>query len=152
MISLAQYWMDRDRVYASEFTAQVQKSGALTVASINRVLGWFAADTGIVLTQCASGWRPACVNCATSNAADHSRHIPAEACDMRDTPARDLAKWCAKNQARLIEVGLWCERFEWTPSWVHFQRVPPASGKRFYIPSAAPAKCARLPEQDRFNC
>jgi hypothetical protein len=152
MISMLGYWMGRDKVYASEFTAQIRGNGEVTVSAINKILGQFAADTGIVLTEVASGWRPVAVNCATSNAADHSRHILAEAGDVCDTPNRDLARWCAKNQAKLADWGLWCERFEWTPTWVHFQRVPPVSKKRFYIPSTAPALVARLPEQDQFNC
>lgn len=162
MISMVQYWMDRDRVYASECTAEIKQNAALTVAAINKVLSAFAAATGIVLTRCASGWRPACVNCLTSNAADHSLHITADAGDIEDTSARDLARWVAANQKVLVEAGLYCERFEWTSkknpatgklvSWVHFQRLPPRSGKRFYIPSTAPALAARLPEQDKFNC
>lgn len=152
MISITQYWMGRDKVYASELTLAVRNNALRTVAAVNVALGMFAKETGIVLTQVASGWRPVDVNCETSNAAEHSRHITGEACDIHDTPNRDFARWCCRNQSALAKIGLWLERFEWTPSWVHMQKVPPQSGRRVYVPSVAPAKCARLPEQDQFNC
>jgi len=161
MIFMPQYWMGRDTIYPDEFTQKIKSNGEVTVFVVDKLLGMFAADTGIILTDCASGWRPAQVNCATSNAAEHSRHITAEACDVRDTPNRDLARWCCKNQGRLAELGLWVERFEWTSKeqsdgswlhWVHVQRVPPLSKRRFYIPSMSPAMAPRLPEQDQYNC
>jgi hypothetical protein len=36
---------------------------------------------------------------------------------------------------------------QWTPSWVHLQSVPPASGDRVFIPAASPALAEKLPEQ-----
>lgn len=152
MISDAQYWMNRDVIYARELTPAIRTNAARTIAAVNAVLGVFAKDTGIILTQVSSGWRPACVNCRTANSAKNSLHMTAEACDMRDTPTRDFARWCCKNSEVLERAGLWLERFEWTPTWVHLQTRPPASGRRFYIPSSAPARCARLSEQDQFNC
>jgi hypothetical protein len=162
MMSLLGYWMGRDKVYPEEYTPKIKRNGEVTVMLINKVVGAFSAATGIVLTGWASGWRPSCVNCLTSNAAEHSLHITAEAGDVRDTPRRDFARWVCANQKLLAEWGLYCERFEWTSkldpatgewvSWVHLQRVPPRSGRRFFIPSSAPALAARLPEQDKFNC
>lgn len=152
MISAKQYFMGRDTIYASELTPAIKTNALRTVALINVALGAFAKDTGIILTQVASGWRPLCVNCETSNAAEHSRHITADAGDIRDTANRDFARWCCRNQPLLAKIGLWVERFEWTPTWVHMQTVPPMSGTRIYRPSMAPAKCVRLPEQDQFNC
>lgn len=161
MISMAQYWMGRDKIYVGEFTPEIKRNGEATVAAINELLGAFAADTGIVLTRCASGWRPRSVNAETSNAAEHSLHITANAEDIRDTPGRDFARWCCKNQDKIVRLDLWIERFEWTSkrnsfgewvSWVHAQRLPPRSGRRFFIPSSVIPFAARLPEQDQFNC
>jgi NAD-specific glutamate dehydrogenase len=143
--------MGRDKTHASELTGDIRSKAVSTVRSVNRLLSLFAADTGIQTLEVASGWRPAGVNSATSNAAATSRHITAQAVDIRDTPNRDLARWVATHQHEVEEAGLYCERFEWTPTWVHFSPCPPKSGHRFYIPSSAPALCARLPEQTE-NC
>lgn len=152
MITVEQFLMGRDKQYADEFTDEIARNAKDTVDAINPLLSQFTSDTGIAMNVVASGWRPAEVNETTSNAACNSWHIHAGAVDIRDTPNRDLARWVAKNQAKLVAAGLYCERFEWTPTWVHFSKHPPKSGKRFYIPSAAPAKCARLDEQNQFNC
>jgi hypothetical protein len=32
------------------------------------------------------------------------------------------------------KVGAWFERFDFTKTWIHIQRVPPASGNRFFKP------------------
>jgi hypothetical protein len=68
--------------------------------------------------------------------AEGSNHKSANGVDVFD-PARTLAKWCVENPDRIAAHGLWCEDFRWTPTWCHFQRVPPRSGNRIYIPSAS---------------
>ena len=151
MITKAQYLMGRDILFPEDFTAEIDGNAQKTIDTVNPLLDSFYADTGIRLTV-ASGWRPPAINDTTSNAASHSWHIVAGAVDIRDTNSRDLARWVAANQDQLIAAGLFCERFEWTPDWVHFSQHPPASGHRFYIPSTAPAKVARLPEQDTYDC
>jgi len=60
-----------------------------------------------------------------------SKHLSCEAVDIYD-PDRILQKWCIENENLLAEIGLWMEDFIHTPRWVHFQIVPPASGKRFF--------------------
>lgn len=62
-----------------------------------------------------------------------SRHLSGEADDISD-PKRELQAWCKANEAKLAEIGLWMEDFSATPTWVHFQIVPPASGKRWFMP------------------
>jgi hypothetical protein len=46
-----------------------------------------------------------------------------------------------ENMQLLKETGLWLEHGNWTHykggTWVHFQIVPPLSGKRIFIPSLA---------------
>ena len=151
MITKEQYLMGRDTTYPDDFTDAIDQNAQTTVDTVNPLLDAFFSDTGILLGV-ASGWRPAAVNEATSNAAGNSWHIHAGAVDIRDTPDRALARWVAKNQDKLESAGLYCERFEWTKSWVHFSQHAPKSGHRFYIPSSAPATCSRLPEQDEFEC
>ena len=62
-----------------------------------------------------------------------SKHLFGQAVDISD-PNKELQGWCLNNENALEFIGLWCEDFESTPNWVHFQIVPPASGKRFFKP------------------
>lgn len=62
-----------------------------------------------------------------------SKHLFGQACDVSD-PKGELQKWIKDNVQVLEEVGLWCEDFSATPTWVHFQTVQPKSGKRFFLP------------------
>lgn len=62
-----------------------------------------------------------------------SRHLSGEALDVSD-PKQELQAWCLANTSILEEVGLWCEHFDYSPNWCHFQIVPPKSGKRFFMP------------------
>jgi hypothetical protein len=133
VITLEQFWMGRDAEYASELTEEIRANAQITVDKTNQLLD--RANTGSVHVL-RSGWRPRAVNAATDNAATASKHLTGEAVDIADDD-RALADYCAANQADLVEIGLWCEDFRWTPTWVHFQIIPPRSGKRIYIPSLA---------------
>lgn len=62
-----------------------------------------------------------------------SKHLYGQAVDIFD-PKRELQAWCKANEKFLADVGLWMEDFSATPNWVHFQVVPPASGKRWFMP------------------
>jgi hypothetical protein len=83
---------------------------------------------------------------ATTVGADHSKHKVAHAVDVYD-PHRELASWVWTNQAVLEAAGLHIERPEWTPTWVHMQDVPPASGVFAFIPNNNPPLASKLPEQ-----
>ncbi len=153
MITVEQYFMGRDEDYDDECGTNIRQNAENTVDIINQLLELSAKDgvqpginpnTG---TFVSSGWRPAAVNEATCNAAAHSKHLDALACDLRDTSERALARWCLSNLDTLEQLGLWMENPQWTPTWVHLQTVPPRSGRRVYIPSSAPPQCAPLPEQ-----
>lgn len=152
-VTLEQLWMGRDKTYAADLTPAIIANAILTVSLVNGLLKKAALD-GVVPgvdevthTAVASGWRPPGVNARTKNSAGHSTHMTGEALDLQDTPNRNLARWCLKNVGTLEKCGLWCEDPRWTPDWVHFQTRPPASGKRFFIPSTASPLCAALPEQ-----
>lgn len=62
-----------------------------------------------------------------------SKHLFGQAVDISD-PNKDLQKWVLANVKLLEDTQLWCEDFSATPNWVHFQTVPPKSGKRFFLP------------------
>lgn len=61
-----------------------------------------------------------------------SKHLFGQAADISD-PDGSLHEWCGKNEALLVSVGLWCEEKD-DQARVHFQIVPPKSGKRFFKP------------------
>lgn len=65
--------------------------------------------------------------------ATKSNHLMGKACDIKDSDGR-LADWIKKHIDLMIQIGLWFEDFDYTEGWVHFQIVPPKSGKRFFIP------------------
>lgn len=62
-----------------------------------------------------------------------SNHLYGRAADISDTK-HELQEWCVKNEALLEEIGLWMESFVFTKTWVHFQIVPPLSGRRWFMP------------------
>jgi hypothetical protein len=65
--------------------------------------------------------------------AKFSKHCAGAACDIYD-PDKHLAEWCLAHQETLKTIGLWCEDPKYTKNWMHFQIMPPMSGKRFFIP------------------
>ena len=65
--------------------------------------------------------------------ASKSKHLIGAACDISD-PKGELAAWCLANEKRLAEIGLWMEHPSVTKTWMHFQILPPKSGKRFFLP------------------
>lgn len=62
-----------------------------------------------------------------------SRHMTGQAIDVWDADGK-LKAWIKENGGALESAGLWCEHFDDTPDWVHFQSVPPRSGRRFFHP------------------
>jgi len=79
-----------------------------------------------------------------------SPHYDGNAVDRVDAK-RALMRWCLRNVDVLVELGLYLEHPQWTSVWVHFQRVPPKSRSRFFIPyrdmEKFPPTCMALPEQ-----
>ena len=75
-----------------------------------------------------------------ANAASKSKHLIGAAIDLRDDDNGTLWKWCLKNLDLMAKVGLWLEDPRWTHgagNWMHFQIIPPGSGKRVFVPSSA---------------
>ena len=80
-----------------------------------------------------SGLRSIAEQQRTNPVATKSRHITGEAADVSD-PNKAIQVWCLANEQVLIDAGLYMEDFDHTPTWVHFQCVPPKSGHRYFIP------------------
>lgn len=68
-----------------------------------------------------------------SNVPMKSKHLSGQAVDIYD-PKGELKKWIMNNLDLCEELGFYFEDFNHTPNWIHFQTVPPKSGKRFFIP------------------
>ena len=62
-----------------------------------------------------------------------SKHLYGQAVDISD-PGLFVQNWVKENEDYIKKVGLWMEDFGSTPNWVHFQIVPPASKKLYFIP------------------
>jgi hypothetical protein len=65
--------------------------------------------------------------------APKSKHLLGAAVDISDKDGQ-LWDWCMKNIKVLEEAGLYLEDKKATPTWVHFQCIPPKSGRRIFIP------------------
>lgn len=74
-----------------------------------------------------------------------STHKKGLAIDADDDAEGTLWKWINKHLTRMAAIGFFFEDPRWThginpvtkkpQSWVHMQLVPPASGRRIYVPS-----------------
>lgn len=138
-ITIAQYFMNRERLYGSELTEVTRANAELTVARINLLIAAFNAD-GVELeirpdtkSPVSSGWRPAAINAGTRGAAPRSKHMTCEACDLYD-PDGDIDEWALAHPEVLKRIGLWQEHPSATKTWAHFQIVPPKSGNRVFYP------------------
>ena len=140
-LTLAGYWMGRDKAYPFDLSTEIRKEAELTVSLVNDLL--VAATlhganpetnpgTGTVLT---SGWRPPAINGKTAGAAPRSHHMAGRAADIYD-PDGDLDEWLMTNEGQktLKRLGLWMEHPAATKGWCHVQTRPPRSGNRVFYP------------------
>lgn len=86
----------------------------------------------------SSGYRNPAHNSSLSNASKTSWHQLCAAVDIADADGRFWA-FVLHNLDLCAKLGLWVEDKRWTPTWVHLQIYPPASGKRVFVPSTKPA-------------
>lgn len=133
LITKEELLMGRDKKYASSYTKEISDNLDKLLIPINELR--YKYGKAMVVS---SGWRPPAVNEATSNAAKKSNHLMGLAVDIRDVDGK-LRDWCIENLEFIASLGLFLEDFRWTRGWVHFQCVPPGSGKRVFIPSTKPA-------------
>jgi uncharacterized protein YcbK (DUF882 family) len=62
-----------------------------------------------------------------------SKHLTGQAADILDKDG-DLWRWIMVNMDKMVELGFYFEDKSATPIWVHFQIVPPKSGRRIFKP------------------
>jgi hypothetical protein len=65
--------------------------------------------------------------------APQSKHTQGAAVDILDRDG-NLWKWCMINMQLLVDNELYLEDKASTPTWVHFQCIPPKSGNRIFKP------------------
>lgn len=110
-------------------TPEVIKNATVLVERLNRLHMYWEHQLRLT-----SGYRPAEVNAKIPNAAKHSNHIIGAAADIAD-PDGSLAKFVLADLPMLEHLQLWIEDPEFTKyGWVHFQIIPPASGRRVFHP------------------
>lgn len=76
------------------------------------------------------------------NGASKSKHLIGAAIDLDDDDKGTLWTWVFNNLDLIQEIGLYIEHPGYTHhsggSWLHFQIIPPNSGKRIFVPSSSP--------------
>ncbi len=80
-----------------------------------------------------SGLRSMADQMRINSNAPKSKHLTGQAADIRDNDGTFWA-WCMANMDAMKTIGFWFENKGSTPTWVHMQTVPPASGKRIFNP------------------
>jgi hypothetical protein len=128
MITRDDYFMGRDKTHYEEMTPAIESNAEITIQCVNALLAAFGEDRTV-----NSGWRPRAVNAATPGAAQFSKHMTGQACDLAD-PHGDLDEWAFAHPEVLEKIGLWQEHPATTKNWAHFQIVPPRSGNRCFYP------------------
>lgn len=151
MITIAQYFHDKEHsieheVNATRLLAKVNKLLQLS-SDCGVYADWVDPDTGCQISGSKGGSGDGGYRLSNSlTGMPNSKHKSANAVDVYD-PDRRLAQWCLDSRVALADAGLYCEDFRYTPVWLHFQDIPPKSGKRIYIPSASPPLAAALEGQ-----
>jgi len=147
MITLEQYFG------AKKHPIEHLANANILLAKVNLCLykaeydGWIDPDTNSQISGAKGGSGDGGYRTPDSHTGGAgSAHRSARAVDVFD-PDRILAQWCVKNKAALVEIGLWCEDFRYTPVWCHFQQIQPKSGKRIYIPYVSPPLAPALEGQ-----
>lgn len=125
--------MERDKQYPQDYTEEISQNLDKLLIIINKIQDAYGKKFKI-----NSGWRPPSINENTPGAAAKSRHMIGLAVDIADTDGA-IMNWVLNNLALMKELGVYLEDWRWTPTWTHFQIVPPKSGNRILIPSTAPA-------------
>lgn len=140
MITLADYYMGRDRTHGHLLGSDLRANAARTVEAANALL--VLAKTGGVSLEASprtgtivsSGWRPPDINSATPGAAVRSLHMQCLAVDLFD-PDGDLDDWLLANADTVLrDLALWLEHPAVTKGYAHVQLRPPRSGRRVFYP------------------
>jgi hypothetical protein len=117
LITLTEYWQDRQETYADEWTFEVKQNAADLLTRVNMLL----RELKVTSTRIASGWRPREIN-QRIGGAPRSYHITGQAVDLRDNDAQDFSQIVISNKHLLHRYQLWMENPSFTrgnTNWVH---------------------------------
>ena len=121
MIQASDYFRQFSK--SQEITDQIRKNADKLLAKVCTLLSLIPYDTKI-----------------NSGGSVNSHHCFGNAIDVHD-PDKIIANWCINNESYLKDVGLHIETPDVTCAsddplrrWIHFQQVPPKSGKVIFIP------------------
>ena len=137
MITIDQYvgtWADSD-----DWTAERQANATVLLNKCSDLEEEMVAD-GVVFPdnpktgsgvsgEVYGGFRPQSCPIGKTN----SHHKEGRAVDRFDPDGR-IDMWCMANQPALRAHGICIEHPDTTPTWSHWQSVPPASGKTVFYP------------------
>lgn len=99
---------------------------------INVLRLWYSYPVSITSGLRSQAQQDALIKAGKSKASK-SKHLTGQAVDLADADGK-LKAWAGENLELMAELELWMEDFGSTPTWVHFQIVPPASGARVFKP------------------
>lgn len=137
LLTLKDYWMGRDDDYPLAMTPDIERNAGIWVSVVNGFLLDVPPDLLLIDPSTGSyihsGWRPPALNARTPYAAKNSKHMTGHAGDLYG-PGNRLATWAFNHQDVLKRHGLWMEHPSHTPTWLHLQDIPPASGNRVFYP------------------
>ncbi len=117
VITLTEYWQDRQETYSDEWTFEVKQNAAELLSRVNKLL----KELKISSARVTSGWRPREIN-QRIGGAPRSYHITGQAVDLRDNDAQDFSKIIISNKHLLHRHQLWMENPSFTrgnTNWVH---------------------------------
>lgn len=127
MLTITQYLMGRDKKYAQDYTAELEKNAKVLLDQVNALL----KELGVENATVSSGWRPASLNATIPNASKTSAHITCQAVDIADVGQKISSQI---TDELLEKFGLWMENPTRTPTWCHLQIRPIRSGMRIFNP------------------
>lgn len=109
-------------------TPEIDANLKMLLDRINKV----RAEWGKPMTV-TSGLRSQADQARINPSAPKSKHLLGAAVDISD-PHGELKAWLKAHPEVLVNSVLWCEAAESTPTWCHFQCIPPKSGNRWFAP------------------
>ena len=136
MITIADYFMGRDKTFASALTPEIQKNAADLLSRVNFLMAvFYTSNPDAHSRRVNSGWRPPALNAKVPGAAAKSKHMTGHAIDIGDDDgALDAWLMTIPGQKALVDARLWMEHPSATPRWTHLQSEPPRSGRRVFYP------------------
>lgn len=127
-----EYFGDFKETYGFDFNDMIADNASVLIFRVNSIL----ADPALARFSyhgITSGWRPRGYNALVKGAAVKSKHITAQAVDIRDDDGM-LDEILLANPMLLEKYDLAMEHPSATKGWCHLQSVLPASGRRIFYP------------------